>query len=50
MYIEDQSGLNEYGTNKNENPDKTEEIKENEIISDFNTNEVIDYIYDFIKN
>lgn len=45
--------------NKNENPKnpyETEEIEnidqteENEIISDFKTNEVINYIYDFIKN
>lgn len=42
--------------NKNENienPDEIEDIdqtEENEIISDFQTNEVIDHIYDFIKN
>lgn len=54
--IEGKADLNEYRTNKNENPENPDEIEdfketeENEIISDFNTNEVIDYIYDFIKN
>lgn len=54
--IEGKADLNEYRTNKNENlenPDEIEDFKEteeNEIISDFNTNEAIDHIYDFIKN